>query len=127
MAIAKKPDQMSLVELKQKISEAEKELDALYQLAKKKENEEKDRVLSALREQAEQLGFSFLELAKQELKSNHIPKYKNPDNPQETFDGKGRGMPGWMKKKLEEGIPKDQMINPEHPDYEKLNKAEWIK
>lgn len=126
MAIAKKPEQMTLVEIKQEIEETEKKLDSLYELSRKKENEEKDKVLQALREQAKQMGFDFLDIAKQEIKANHIPKYRNPDNPQETFDGKGRGMPGWMKKKLEQGIPKDQLINPEHPDFMKLEKADWV-
>lgn len=126
MAVIKKPETMTLAELKQKIEETEKELDFLYEISRKKENEEKDKVLQTLREQAKQMGFDFFDIAKQEIKANHIPKYMNPDNPQETFDGKGRGFPKWMKKKLEEGIPKDQLINPQHPDYEKIQKADWV-
>jgi len=41
--------------------------------------------------------------------SSSKPKYRNPDNPDETWTGKGKP-PNWFKTAIEKGIDKEKML-----------------
>ncbi|MHC0054784.1 H-NS histone family protein [Actibacterium sp. D379-3] len=78
---------------------------ALERLAK----EEKKKALEAVKQAAKTHGFTLAELIplvdgdKPARKAKQPAKYRNPDNPNQTWSGHGRP-PGWMKAALETGI-----------------------
>ncbi|ALG89246.1 MULTISPECIES: H-NS histone family protein [Actibacterium] len=72
--------------------------------------EEKKKALEAVKQAAKTHGFTLDELmplvdgAKPAKKTKLPAKYRNPENPSQTWSGKGRP-PGWMKEALENGTP----------------------
>lgn len=99
---------MSPVELQNLIANAEKEI-----VNKKKEL--KSDCLKALHETAESFGFKlsdFIEIAGEESKPAKTrkpaeAKYRNPENPSETWTGRGIA-PKWLQAKFALGMTKEQ-------------------
>ncbi len=59
--------------------------------------------LAALEVKAKELGFSLSELTGgKKIKSVNPPKYRNPQDPDQTWTGRGR-QPGWVKAVLADG------------------------
>lgn len=59
--------------------------------------------LSALEAKAREMGFSLSELTGgKKAKVQNPPKYRNPDQPEQTWTGRGR-QPAWIKSALEAG------------------------
>jgi DNA-binding protein H-NS len=99
-------DTLSLQELKQLHSQVGG-LIASYEVTRRKE------AVAKLEALARELGYSLAELAGAETKrprsgakskSTGAPKYANPEDPSQTWSGKGR-RPAWMTAALEAGTP----------------------
>lgn len=98
-------EELSFEELKQLIEDAEKEV------VRKRKAE-----VRSLRQKAQQLAgdlnmtteqiFGFDK--KKASKTVGEPKFRNPENPAETWTGRGK-RPGWFVKAEEKGISRDQM------------------
>ena len=75
---------------------------------------EKHEALAAAQKAAAEFGFSLDELAGKKgsrggaKASSADPKYMNPENPTQTWTGKGR-QPNWFKTAVEAGTPVEQM------------------
>lgn len=63
---------------------------------------------AAVEAKARELGFSLNELTGKSSapKAKNPPKYRNPDNPDQTWTGRGR-QPAWVKAYLKAGKPLD--------------------
>jgi DNA-binding protein H-NS len=107
-----KPDlsKFSIHELKEIIGEAERTI-------QKKLSEEITKAKQAAEEAAKRHGFSLQEIfghsgakatKSKGSKSGGVPKYKNPENPSQTWSGRGR-QPAWFKAALESGKSPDEM------------------
>jgi len=86
-------------------------LDELKQLQKKVANrikavdrKEKKKVLAKMQELAADAGMTPSEVAAHfgGSRSKGTPKYHNPDNPGQTWTGKGR-RPGWLQALIDQG------------------------
>lgn len=80
------------------------------------EERQRQAALAALEEKAREMGYSLAELAgltaggKAKVKSAGIPKYANPENPAQTWTGKGR-RPEWFVAAMAAGkSPEDVAI-----------------
>ena len=64
---------------------------------------------AAAEKAARDLGFSLEELQSVQKKSGkkNPPKYRNPEDPRQTWSGRGR-QPGWVKEALAEGKSLDE-------------------
>lgn len=108
--MAKLPDlgRFKISELKTIIKDAEKEIT-------KKTNEELKQARKAAEEAAKKHGFSLNDIvggspAKKSTGPKSPPKFHNPDNPKQTWSGRGR-QPDWFKEALEKGKkPEDLAI-----------------
>lgn len=74
---------------------------------------EKNDALAAAQKAAAEFGFSLDELTGKKsgrgVKATSAdPKYMNPDNPTQTWTGKGR-QPNWFKAAVEAGTPAEKM------------------
>ena len=75
---------------------------------------EKQEALAAAQKAAAEFGFSLDELTGKKggrggaKASSADPKYMNPDNPTQTWTGKGR-QPNWFKAAVEAGTPAEKM------------------
>lgn len=103
-------DKMSRKELTDLRAQVDKALDTLAE-------RERDAALKAADEAARAHGFSLAELgvagAKGKRKSKaagakNPPKFRNPDNPSQTWSGLGR-RPQWVKDAEAQGTPLDQL------------------
>jgi len=91
---------LSLDELKQLQRDAAKRI-------KEIEREEKKKVLAKMQELAASAGMTPSEVAAHfgtsgRRRSKGTPKYHNPDNPGQTWTGKGR-KPGWLQALIDNG------------------------
>ena len=96
--MAKNLEKMSHKELAQLATDVEAAMTA----AKKRDKIEARKAAEAA---AAKFGFSLAELmpaAGKAAKSAGAPKYANPDNPSQTWTGKGR-QPQWFKAAIEKG------------------------
>lgn len=104
----KQPDlsKFSLDDLKQLRKNVDKEI-ADYEKKKRQE------ALKAVQAVAKEHGLSLDELVGKSSRSRGAttpPKYRNPDNPEQTWSGRGR-QPGWFKSRIEAGAkPKSMEI-----------------
>lgn len=77
------------------------------------EDRQKKEALAKLEEKAREMGYSLSELtgaAPRKKRSLSAPKYANPDNPAETWTGRGR-KPKWMVAAIKAGkSPEDLAI-----------------
>lgn len=106
-------EKMTLPELK----EHRRAVDALIS---RREVEDRQKAMEAAREAAKQLGFDINDLfggsrqassgikVKKE-RTAAVPKYAHPENPSETWPGKGR-QPAWFKAALEAGKSAEDML-----------------
>lgn len=64
----------------------------------------------AIEAQAKEMGFSLSELlgGKTKVKTTNPPKYRNPEDPDQTWTGKGR-RPNWIIEAQERGIDIETM------------------
>ena len=107
-----KPDlsKFNIRELKELIKDAEKTIE-------KKVSEELKKAKQAAEEAAKKHGFSLNDIlghgsakktSAKGSKSTTLPKYRNPDNPDQTWTGRGR-QPAWFKAALEGGKSPDDL------------------
>jgi len=103
MAIDRKS--MSLKELEQRI------VDAKAAIGKSRQRE-RDEARAAVEKLAAEHGFSLNELAGgksgKKKAASGAAKYANPENPMQTWTGKGR-QPGWYKEAVSAGTPPEAM------------------
>lgn len=94
---------MSKEELKKLKRDVEKALDTI-------DERRKADAIRAAEEAARQYGFSLTDLKETVGKRSKRPaKYRNPDNPTETWTGRGR-QPKWFKQAIESGKSSDDML-----------------
>jgi len=89
---------LSVTELKQLQRDAAKRIKAL-------ERKEKKKVLAKMQELAASAGVTPNEVAAHfggSRRGKGTPKYHNPDNPSQTWTGKGR-RPGWLQALIDNG------------------------
>ncbi|WP_299610144.1 H-NS histone family protein [uncultured Tateyamaria sp.] len=94
-----------------------KELEALRSdvdeaIVQRRKTEKQD-ALAAAQKAAAQFGFSLDELTGKKggrgaKATSAEPKYMNPDNPTQTWTGKGR-QPNWFKAAVDAGTPAEKM------------------
>lgn len=72
--------------------------------------QQKTKAMAALKATAKEFGFTLNELilAKKTAKRVIAPKYLNPNDPSQTWSGRGR-MPEWVKKALEAGKTREDL------------------
>ena len=92
--------EMSLEDLKKLRKDVEKAI-ATYEERKKKE------ALVALEAKATEMGFSLSELTGAGKKIS-APKFQNPDDPTQTWTGRGR-QPVWFKEAIAAGKREDDL------------------
>lgn len=98
-------DSMSLEELKKLQKDVNKAVGG-YQDRQRKD------ALAAVQEKAREMGFSLSELTgtpTKKVASVSPPKYRHPEDPEQTWTGRGR-QPEWMKDALAEGRSKDEFL-----------------
>lgn len=67
------------------------------------ESRKKAEALAAAEKAAKEFGFSLNDILRKERASGkRPPKYRNPDNPKQTWTGRGR-KPDWLKAELKKG------------------------
>lgn len=77
--------------------------------------EEKSKLRSEFEQRATENGFSLAEvvgvdkLPKSRRKVTAGPKYANPSDPSQHWNGNGR-VPGWLKKLTEDGTSRDKFL-----------------
>ena len=81
-------ESMSLAELKAVQKKVEKAIVTFEDRARKE-------ALAAIEAKAREFGFSLNDLTKGAGKKKAPAKYRNPDNPDQTWSGRGR-KPGWF-------------------------------
>ena len=99
-------DRLSFAELKEL-------QDAVAIKVREKQEAEKADAKAELERLARERGFDAHELfsgkpGTGKPKTKVAPKYRNPDNPEQTWTGRGR-QPGWVKEALEAGKTLDSM------------------
>jgi DNA-binding protein H-NS len=95
-------DRMSLKQL----HELEAQLQIAISAARERERAEVKQEMAAL---AEKRGFSLRELVGRGKGKASVPKYANPDDPSQTWTGRGR-KPNWLVAKLKRGAKLDQFV-----------------
>ena len=90
-------DKLSLDELRTLQKDVKKAI-VSYEARKRKEAQ------GALEAKAKEMGFSLAELTGKQktARTAGVPKYVHPENPSQTWTGRGR-QPGWIKEALAEG------------------------
>jgi DNA-binding protein H-NS len=98
---------MSLEELKKLQKNVNKAVDG-YQDRQRKE------ALAAAEAAARKMGFTLAELTEGPSNKTKVvspPKYRHPENTEQTWTGRGR-QPEWMKDAIESGRSKDEFLIP---------------
>jgi DNA-binding protein H-NS len=96
---------LSLDELKRLQKDVNKAVDG-YEARKRQD------AFSAAEAAAREMGYTLAELtgaSKKKLKSASVPKYRHPENADQTWSGRGR-QPEWMKEALAAGQSKDDFL-----------------
>ncbi|MFZ3583315.1 H-NS family nucleoid-associated regulatory protein [Loktanella sp. DJP18] len=96
---------MSLDDLKKLQKDVNKAIDGY-------EDKQRKAALVAVDAAAKKMGFTLAELMGmpgKKTKSASPPKYRHPENPEQTWTGRGR-QPDWMKDALENGHSKDEFL-----------------
>lgn len=97
--------EFSVAELRKLSQRVEKELE-------RRQTKERREVAVRIRELASSVGMSVEEIVgtdkEAKTKSLGQPKYRNPDNPKQTWTGKGK-RPAWYKKAIEEGKTPEEL------------------
>lgn len=96
---------MSLDELKKLKKDVEKAIDGF-------EDKQRKAALEAAEAAARANGYSLSDLmgsSPKKAKPISPPKYRHPENPSQTWTGRGR-QPDWMKDALERGKSKDDFL-----------------
>ena len=90
-------DEMSLPELKKLQTQVGNAI-------KSYEDRKKKTALAELEAKAQEMGFSLSELTGTSVRKGKVnpPNYRNPENPSETWSGRGR-QPGWIKAAVARG------------------------
>ncbi|KAJ56557.1 hypothetical protein ACMU_06340 [Actibacterium mucosum KCTC 23349] len=88
-------DALSLAELKDLQKDVAKAITSF-------EDRKRKEALSVLEEKAREMGFSLNDLTKGGKKSALPPKYRNPENPDQTWSGRGR-KPLWFSQAMAAG------------------------
>ncbi len=72
----------------------------------RRQNEEREQILTQAREAAARYGMSikqFLKSSDKKRRASAAPKYRNPDNPKQVWSGRGK-QPAWVQKALANGV-----------------------
>lgn len=95
--------EMSIAELQDMAREVEAEL-------KRRGDEERKKTLAKMKELAAGIGMTLEEVIaySSTKKTKGEPKYQNPDDPRQTWTGRGK-RPAWIKAALEQGKNLDQL------------------
>ncbi len=96
---------MSLDDLKKLQKDVNKAIDGY-------EDKQRKAALGAVEAAAREMGFTLVELMGmpgKKTKSVSPAKYRHPENPEQTWTGRGR-QPDWMKDALENGQSKDEFL-----------------
>ena len=98
---------MTREELMEHKKTVQKEMKAVEKALSTLKDRERMAALAAAEKAAAEHGFSLSELTTTggrgaKTKSVAIPKYRNPDNPEQTWTGRGR-RPDWIRAALEAG------------------------
>lgn len=92
-------DKMSVKELKELRSRVEKQIQV-------RQDQDRSMAKDRLKNMAEELGYSINDLfggrGMGRSRSGAAAKYANPDDPRQTWTGRGR-MPNWLKDKVNSG------------------------
>ena len=97
-------DKLSIKELKDLRNQVEKAIASF-------EDRRKAAAVAELEEQAKKMGFSLSELtgaASSKKRKSAAPKYANPDDPAQTWTGRGR-RPRWVEAALAKGKSMDDL------------------
>mgnify|MGYP003594881466 FL=1 len=93
-------------------------LDELLEAQKSLENQlqnQKDNVIAEIAERMKQMNITISDIQNFLNHSKPVsiskPKYRNPDNHDEVWSGRGKP-PNWFKAAIESGITKDNMLIP---------------
>jgi DNA-binding protein H-NS len=70
---------------------------------------QKEEKMKALLEEMRTWGITARDIIGENVGKNLSPKYRNPENPEQTWVGRGKP-PDWFKTNLEEGITKEEML-----------------
>ena len=98
-------DNMSLDDLKKLQKDVGKAIDSYA-------DKQRKAALAAAEAAARENGFSLAELTGLTVKKSKDvspPKYRHPENPEQTWTGRGR-QPDWMKDALANGKSKDEFL-----------------
>jgi len=94
--MAKDIENLSLTELKQLRKDVDTAISSYH-------DREKAKAREVLEEKAKELGFSLDDIVgKKTRRSKPTPKYRNPEEPSETWSGRGR-RPRWLEEALAKG------------------------
>ena len=94
--MAKDIDKLSLAELKQLRKDVDNAIASFN-------DREKAKARAALEEKAKEFGFSLDEIVGKKSRRSKAPaKFRNPENPAETWSGRGR-RPKWLEDSLNKG------------------------
>ena len=88
-------ESLSLAELKDLKKNVDKAISTFEDRVRKE-------ALTTLEEKAREMGFSLSELTKGVKKPKSPAKYRNPENPEQTWSGRGR-KPAWFASAIEAG------------------------
>jgi len=101
---------LNVEQLKELPAEALQDLIANAQkLLNKYEEDRKKQVIKKIQDLAASEGLSIDILDdKSSKKTKGVAKYRNPDNPKQTWTGRGK-RPGWLVEKVESGTKLDDM------------------
>ncbi|TCO72332.1 H-NS family nucleoid-associated regulatory protein [Rhodovulum euryhalinum] len=102
--MAKDLEKLSLAELKQ----LRKDVDVAIASFK---DREKAKARAALEEKAKEFGFSLDEIVgkKTRRSAKSVAKFRNPENPSDTWSGRGR-RPKWLEEALNKGASLDDFL-----------------
>ena len=98
-----------------KLSDAELDelADAIAQEQARRHNEAWDDALAQINALAASMGMTVEEILARQKKPRvsvkGVPKYRNPDDPSQTWTGKGQ-RPGWFVEAQERGITREDML-----------------
>lgn len=112
--VTEKLDKMDLKQIDQILNDLETLRKNVEKARKQAEEKHRKAALAHVTSVAEEFGFSLSELTqsgpgKTKSKKAAVPKYRNPDDPTQTWAGVGR-IPAWLKAFEEQGKSREQFL-----------------
>ena len=105
--MSKRTDGMDKDELQAELKEAKARVREVEKALGEYDSRRKEQARAELQKKASELGFTVEELVGQSRRRGAparrgAPKYRHPENPQNTWTGKGR-QPAWYREHMERG------------------------